>query len=128
MRLDGRRRSRWIGLAFWCRSRACASSAGCRVTRGLPAGASDDRLVHATRPTSAKTRTDSPYKRGRTGEQVITRAPRFTIRPVIFSMFFFVNLHTRRRIDSCLKKIFHLCKCKALALFVHELALVFVRQ
>src|SRR6059058_6210287 len=28
MRLDGRRRSHWIGLAFWCRSRACASSAG----------------------------------------------------------------------------------------------------
>src|SRR5437667_12645731 len=28
MRLDGRRRSHWIGLAFWCRSRACACSAG----------------------------------------------------------------------------------------------------
>src|SRR5262245_45340984 len=28
MRLEGRRRSRWIRLTFWCRSRACASSAG----------------------------------------------------------------------------------------------------
>src|SRR5262245_25955181 len=28
MRLERRRRSRWIRLTFWCRSRACASSTG----------------------------------------------------------------------------------------------------
>src|SRR5215510_11870650 len=28
MRLEGRRRSRWIRVTFWCRHRACASSAG----------------------------------------------------------------------------------------------------